>query len=427
MDNDSHPLDFYPDEETGDERADSLMLIDKARAALAQAETLSDIGAVREIAERARRYASAAKLGKEAENHAARLRIDAERKAGALLLETPKNQGGRPTENLSDVPTGFQSPPKLPELGISRQQASDWQRIAKIPETVYRAHVERVAKTRKPLTTESVVQVARTIEKQERRSEPKPAVEATTLPARIEVADARNLPLNDEVVDLIVTSPPYGLDIAYEGGDVSAEAWPAFMVAWLAEALRVTKPSGRLALNIPLDTTVGGSRPTYAQAVMAAMGAGWSYKATIVWHENNTTKGNRSLGSVNSSARPHPVDASEMIVLLSKGAWGPSSENPDNIDPDEWQEFGRGPWTFSGESRAWEDHPAPFPERLPYLLIRHLCRVGDVVLDPFVGSGTTVAVAYDWGRQAIGFDASATYVESARRRLASRIERARAS
>jgi hypothetical protein len=58
-------------------------------------------------------------------------------------------------------------------------------------------------------------------------------------------ADARALPLADDTVDLIVTSPPYGLDIAYDGGDVAAEAWPSFMAAWLAEALREAVGSAR--------------------------------------------------------------------------------------------------------------------------------------------------------------------------------------
>src|SRR3954447_18934474 len=69
------------------------------------------------------------------------------------------------------------------------------------------------------------------------------------------VADARALPLADASIDLTVTSPPYALDIGYAGGDIRADHWPVFMADWLAEALRVTKPHGRLALNVPLDTT----------------------------------------------------------------------------------------------------------------------------------------------------------------------------
>jgi site-specific DNA-methyltransferase (adenine-specific) len=231
------------------------------------------------------------------------------------------------------------------------------------------------------------------------------------------VADARALPLPAACVDLTVTSPPYALDIGYIGGDVQAETWPDFMAAWLAEALRVTRPHGRLALNVPLDTSKGGKRPTYVQACQAALDVGWSYQATITWHEGHTSKGDRALGTVNSSRRPHPIDASEMIVLLSKGAWGPSSGNPDDITPAEWQLYGRSPWRFPGVPRRPGGHPAPFPEELPYRLIRYLSRVGDVVCDPFVGSGTTSTVAHRLGRVALGFDLAPAYAAMARRRV----------
>jgi len=237
------------------------------------------------------------------------------------------------------------------------------------------------------------------------------------------VADARALPLADACVDLTVTSPPYALDIEYIGGDIRAEAWPDFMADWLTESLRVTKPHGRLALNVPLDTSRGGKRPTYVQACQAALDAGWSYQATITWHEGHTSNGDRALGTVSSSRRPHPIDSSEMIVLLSKGTWGPSSTNPDDISPTEWQLYGRGPWRFPGERRQPGGHPAPFPEELPYRLIRYLSRVGDVVCDPFVGSGTTTTVAQRLGRRAIGFDLAPYYVTMARQRVLDTVER----
>jgi hypothetical protein len=73
------------------------------------------------------------------------------------------------------------------------------------------------------------------------------------------------------------------------------QEWPAFMVAWLTEAYRVTKPSGRLALNVPLDTSEPYPRSTYAYAVRAANVAGWEYRSTVVWNEGNTTKGGWAL------------------------------------------------------------------------------------------------------------------------------------
>jgi site-specific DNA-methyltransferase (adenine-specific) len=239
-------------------------------------------------------------------------------------------------------------------------------------------------------------------------------------------ADACALPFG-EISDLAVTSPPYGAAVDYDaGGDVDPAKWDAFTATWLAGLYRVTKPSGRLALNVPMDMTIGAprvgrallSRPTYYQAVHAALTAGWLYKGTITWDKNSRKKGNRGLGSVNSSARPHVVDPTETIILFSKGEWAPSSARPDDILPAEWQEYSRGPWRFPGLPRRKGGHPAPFPDELARRCIRLFSRVGDTVFDPFVGSGTTVAVAVAEGRIGIGSDRSARYLADAAERVA---------
>ncbi len=249
------------------------------------------------------------------------------------------------------------------------------------------------------------------------KAQPVPAIES--LPALIDVADALHLPIDAESVDLIVTSPPYGLDKPYAGIGDDADGWHDFMQDWLAEALRVTKDGGRLALNVPLDTTDGGYRPCYAQAVSAACGVGWRYRFTLIWDEQNVSK-SLGRGSVDSPGAPHCYAPVEMIAVFFKGeTWKRASDVPPDIDHAEWLDWTGvgGIWRFNGESRPWEGHPAPFPETLPYRLVRLLSFPGDTVLDPFSGSGTTVVVAHRLGRQAIGFDQSAEYTAAARRRL----------
>jgi hypothetical protein len=93
---------------------------------------LTEGGHARAVAERAREWAQRAKLGRAAENHAVRIRIEAERKAGALLADTPKRDGGDAMKARSHDVTEL--PPKLSDLGISKQQSSDWQRMAKVPD-----------------------------------------------------------------------------------------------------------------------------------------------------------------------------------------------------------------------------------------------------------------------------------------------------
>lgn len=420
MNDDSHPLDYYPEEESGNETADSLVLIDKARAYLARAETLPEIGHAMAVAEQARRWAKRARLGREAENHATRIRIEAERKAGQLLANAPKHPAGRPTENRSDGPTDL--PPKLSDLGISKQQSSDWQRMASVPDEVFEAHVEEVTRKGDPLTTRGVVEVAKRVERDRRASEPKPVPDLTAVPpsVRCEVGTAISLPLNDDSVHLIVTSPPYGVGIEYEdSGDVQAALWPNFMHRWLTEAYRVTVEGGRLALNVPLDTTKGGYRATYAEAVQAAQDAGWTYRSTIVWEDGQMGKSN-ARGSVDSQAAPHIYAPVEMIALFCKERWGRTPPCPPDLDHVFWLLWTNGLWRFGGETRAWEGHPAAYPLELPRRLVQLLSFPGDVVLDPFCGSGTTLVAAMELGRQAIGYDRSRAYVDSALRRIAAK-------
>jgi site-specific DNA-methyltransferase (adenine-specific) len=254
------------------------------------------------------------------------------------------------------------------------------------------------------------------------RSQPAPDPLLIPSRVRIEVADARSLPLADGSVNLIVTSPPYGVGKAYAGdGDVSAGDWPSFMHDWLLEALRVAAQDCRLALNVPLDTSRGGFRPTYAQAVQMADAVGWEYRSTIVWFDDQLGK-STARGSMDSAGAPHVYAGAELVALFSKGDWKREAPAPTPSDQrwlqhDEWLEWTNGVWKFPGETQAWEGHPAPFPEELPRRLIKLLSFPGDTVLDPFCGSGTTAVKAYQLGRDFVGFDLSQAYVDSALRRV----------
>lgn len=249
-------------------------------------------------------------------------------------------------------------------------------------------------------------------------SQPAPSPLLIPQNVRIEVADARKMPLPDGSVHLIVTSPPYGvgIDEYRAGGDVLAGDWPAFMLAWLTEAFRVTAEHGRLALNVPIDTTRGGFRPTYAQAVQMADAAGWEYRSTILWVDDQLGK-STARGSMDSAAAPHVIAGAEMVALFSKSTWKRESDAPSDLAHDEWLEWTNGVWKMPGETQAWEGHPAPFPYMLPYRLIKLLSFPGDVVLDPFSGSGTTAMAATRLGRDFVGFDRSDEYVASALRRV----------
>jgi site-specific DNA-methyltransferase (adenine-specific) len=237
----------------------------------------------------------------------------------------------------------------------------------------------------------------------------------------IEVGDCASLPLPDGLIDLIVTSPPYGLGMAYRESD-DDEGYGSYLdhaEAWAAEMFRVAGPLGRLCLNVPLDISYGHTHPLYADWVTLLLNAGWTYRCTIVWDEGNISR-TTARGSVDSPNSPHAIARVEMIAILYKTSW--SLERPGeatDLTHDEWLDWTNGTWTFPGARPISEDHcPAPFPEELPRRCMRLFSYPGDVILDPFCGSGTTPLVAAQLGRRCFSFDRSVLYVEQSRQRLA---------
>lgn len=245
------------------------------------------------------------------------------------------------------------------------------------------------------------------------------------LPSGIEIeeADAACLPLPDGLADLILTSPPYNLDKAYGGGLDDATDYLDYLelvAVWAREMRRIAAPHGRLALNVPLDTMRGGTpRPVYADWLHALVDAGWQYRSTLVWHENNVTR-SVARGSVASPSSPYVAAPVEMVLLMHRGAWAierPGAVSDLTVEESiAWQGPAGGVWTFGGAHHP--EHPAPFPEELPRRLLKLLTWPGDVVVDPFLGSGTTAVVARRLGRICYGFDRSARFVALARERLA---------
>lgn len=237
----------------------------------------------------------------------------------------------------------------------------------------------------------------------------------------IEVGDARALPLDDGAVDAIVTSPPYGLDsdtVAKYRVPDEATAWVQLMVDFCREAHRVLSPQGRLIVNVPIDTTIGGHRPTYAQLVAAALAVGFRYRTTIHWADGHLGR-SVARGSVDSAGAVNVVAPCEAVLVAHKGEWGrPAGSVTSDLGHEEWVAWTNGDWVVPGEARPWEGFEAAFPAELPRRLLKLFTFREDVVCDPFVGSGTTAAVAFGLGRTCYGFDVDPLQVASATRRLA---------
>jgi len=226
-------------------------------------------------------------------------------------------------------------------------------------------------------------------------------------------------------VDLIVTSPPYNVSIEYGShrDDASYEEYLEFTERWLKKALLLLKEGGRLCLNIPLDKNKNGLKPVYADIVKVARDVGFGYQSTIVWNEQNISR-RTAWGSWLSASAPYVIAPVEMIVLLYKGHWKRKEKGESTITRDEFIEWTNGVWTFPGESKKRVGHPAPFPLELPRRCIRMFSYRGDLVLDPFVGSGTTLISAFQEGRRGIGVELDPNYARLAVERITKEMERA---
>lgn len=224
--------------------------------------------------------------------------------------------------------------------------------------------------------------------------------------------------LDKNSVDLVVTSPPYNLDIAYDSykdGDSYGD-YLLFSRNWLKEAYRVLKNDGRLCLNIPLDKNKGGQQSVTADLTRIAKIAGFKYHSTIIWNEGNISR-RTAWGSYLSASAPYVIAPVETIIVLYKKSWKKENRGISDTTKDEFISWTNGLWTFNGESKKRVGHPAPFPLELPKRCIKMFSYVGDVVLDPFLGSGTTLIASYNLNRKGIGVEIDKKYFKLAIERL----------
>ena len=227
--------------------------------------------------------------------------------------------------------------------------------------------------------------------------------------------------IEENSVDLIVTSPPYNVDIKYGNynDELSYNDYLSFTREWLTKALKLVKLDGRFCLNIPLDKNKGGQQSVYVDITKIAKEVGWKYHSTVIWNEQNISR-RTAWGSWLRASAPYVIAPVEMIVILYKDSWKKTSgSKKSDIIKEEFIEWTNGVWTFNGESKKRIGHPAPFPIELPRRCIKLFTFVGDTVLDPFMGSGTTLIAAHVFNRKGIGVEIDADYCELAKKRLIS--------
>ncbi len=227
--------------------------------------------------------------------------------------------------------------------------------------------------------------------------------------------------IKEEVVDLIVTSPPYNVDIKYKFYDdkIPYREYLNFTREYLTKCYKLVKDDGRFCLNILLDKIKGGQQSVYADITTIAKKIGWKYHSTIIWNKQNILK-RTAWGSWLSARAPYVIAPVEVIVVLYKKKWRKINNGKSDITRKDFIEWTNGVWNFSGESRKRVGHPSPFPVELPKRCIRLFSFVGDTVFDPFLGSGSTLIACAETHRIGIGVEIDKNYCELSKQRLLQR-------
>jgi site-specific DNA-methyltransferase (adenine-specific) len=216
-----------------------------------------------------------------------------------------------------------------------------------------------------------------------------------------------------------VTSPPYNVDIKYNSHDdhLSYEDYKEFSEKWMSCCYRWLKDDGRFCLNIPLDKNKGGQQSVGADLTTIAKKIGFNYHSTIIWNEGNISR-RTAWGSWLSASAPYVIAPVELIVVLYKNTWKKTSGSKESdISRQDFMDWTNGLWSFNGESKKKIGHPAPFPVELPKRCLKLFSFKGDTVLDPFLGSGTTLVASYLNNRKGIGIDVDQQYCQIALDRL----------
>ena len=259
---------------------------------------------------------------------------------------------------------------------------------------------------------------------------------------RLWVGDARDMDLHGKVADdsvaLVVTSPPYFAGKEYEEaigqGHIPADyvAYLEMLEAVFAECARKLEPGGRIAVNVANL----GRRPyrSLSADVIRILQdrLGLLLRGEVIWRKARGAAGNCAWGSFQRPSNPVLRDLTERVVIASKGRFDravPAAERAVRGLPsegtapvDEFLEATTDVWDIPSASATRVGHPAPFPVELPQRLIDLYTYRGDLVLDPFMGAGTTAVAAVRTGRHYVGFDTDAGYLALAQERISSERE-----
>ncbi len=232
---------------------------------------------------------------------------------------------------------------------------------------------------------------------------------------RVIVGSSENMrELPSGCIHMMVTSPPYNASKEYDN-DLTLAEYLELLKKVFSETHRVLVEGGRACINV---ANLGRKPyiPLSDHISRMMTDIGFNMRGEIIWNKAASASPSTAWGSWQSAANPILRDIHEYILIFSKGTY---SRDPreNTISREQFLEWTKSIWTMKSESARKVGHPAPFPEELPRRLIQLYTFKGDVVLDPFMGSGTTGMAAIRSGRKFVGYEISKEYAALAARRI----------
>ncbi len=219
----------------------------------------------------------------------------------------------------------------------------------------------------------------------------------------------------DNGIGLAFTSPPYNVGKDYED-DLGLEEYLDLIRKVAKEVYRVLRPGGRYIVNI---ANLGRKPyiPLHSFFYDIHINTGFLTMGEIIWQKAKGASGSCAWGSWMSAKAPRLRDLHEYLLVFAKGDFSRPDKGVSDIERDEFMESTLSIWNIPPASAKQIGHPAPFPIALAERVIKLYSYVDDVVLDPFVGSGTTCVAAAQNNRHYIGFEISPAYYNLAKQRI----------
>ena len=221
----------------------------------------------------------------------------------------------------------------------------------------------------------------------------------------------------DNSIHLMITSPPYNVGKEYDN-DLTLDEYLELLTGVFREVHRKLVTGGRACINI---ANIGRKPyiPLHAMVIEIMLDLGFLMRGEIIWDKSASAGGSCAWGSWMSASNPVLRDYHEYILVFSKDSYSKNKkqEKRDTVGHDDFIQWTQSVWKFPAVNAKKIGHPAPFPVELPHRLINLYSYEGDVVLDPFCGSGSTCIAAIRNNRRYIGYDIKEEYIELSKRRI----------